>query len=256
MSTYINDAYKYHGKMEDVINILEDIRDKYIKEHFKEQILKYNSPTDIVKNKYLPYESTDFLLKDLDRWQFQDYMKYNEQFCIECQLSVIFYFDFSGIYCQFFRVPYDIIKEYPVFTDYHYQDGSDMSNYDETIEPYALMTDERKTELNEDWDTRKKLWDRVFDYHWSPVNAGFLYDLSPFSTSSSRSEAYNMFNETLNDVVSLRKLKFKQMKIAKDRIDSATLKGESTFHLLKVYNNKFDEPFDPNSDIDEKEIKE
>lgn len=43
------------------------------------------------------------------------------------------------------------------------------------------MTDERKAELEKDWEEREKFWDEVFGASDAPVDSGLVYEFIPFN---------------------------------------------------------------------------
>lgn len=214
MSTKIYDAYKYHGKIEELPEVLHKIMIEFANGgEFKRILMGYNNPYEIINLKRGEKETK--YLKDISNiWDFQDFLETKEgkAFKEDFDLVATVHFDKGNIYCMFFNVPYRLIESNELFTDYHYQDSSDMSNYDEREEPWRLMTEERIIELEKEWDNRRDTWDRIFDYSWSPKTAGFTYGMSPFEDMQQKRVAFKIFKDELNNPVLLRKIKIKRLR--------------------------------------------
>jgi len=230
MSTKIYDAYKYHGKLEDLTKYLIKIKNDFIENDFKKQLITYYSPFDLIQIEKNSKIETIYL-KDINRWQLADYYnsKHGAYFKEDFTLSVVTFFDNDNIYCKFNNVNFKLIEKYNVFADYHYQNQTDMSNYNEDDEPWKEMATERQVELEDGWNIRKKTWDKIFSNTWNTYDVGVSYDLSPFSNSM-KLEAFNILNNTLNDKKLIRKVKIRHLNYImkhKKQIDEITTNGGS-----------------------------
>jgi hypothetical protein len=57
-----------------------------------------------------------------------------------------------------------------------------MSNYDWEKEKWEDMSEERKKELEKDWDERRDIWDEILGYD-IPSESGFTFDFHPVGYS-------------------------------------------------------------------------
>lgn len=240
MSTKIYDAYKYHGNIENLPKIFSDIVKEFINGgEFKKNILRLYHPYDVINFKHM--NRTIKFIKDIDdMWAFGDYINNKDfnPFIDEFNMSATVHFDRGEIYCMFFNVPYKLVKNSNLFTDFHYQDSTDMSNFDESKEPWSEMSYERKTELENDWDNRRNTWDRIFKHTRSPKLAGLSYDMSPFDDRlENRRNAYHIFKKTFNDPILLRKLKIRRLNYVmnhKKHVDKIIADG-GNIHEIRDY---------------------
>jgi len=85
----------------------------------------------------------------------------------------------GNIYGYFF----DDVQEYSkllltdeICEEYHYQNQTDMSNYDWDKEKWNDMTKERQDELEKDWEERYQIWEDVLGYGTFSEN-GLTYEI-------------------------------------------------------------------------------
>jgi hypothetical protein len=184
MSTKIYDAYKYEGNLQSLLNQLKDIRKEYQEE--RANILSVMGKLEIeVENgkKVMLMDLHKEILGDLF---FGDYLDkrmkigYNEPQNISA--SVVLYPYKEDIYLHFFGLPNHLIKKIDGIKDFHYQNQSDMSNYDWNEEKWEEMSEERQKELEEDWDNRRNIWDEILGYD-IPSESGFTFDFHPVGYS-------------------------------------------------------------------------
>jgi len=184
MSTKIYNAFKFNGTPEQLMVILKDIKKEYT-EQCKNDLSKLKLDEIEFNKKRYPFLEKDMYLKESD---FPDFTLSNiieretiigERSPLNIDASAVVYFH-DGIFVQFFGLPDSIINKHPMFEDYHYQNQSDMSNYDEDKEPIESMTEERLQELNMDWIERRDTWDEILP--WSdpvPSNNGLIFSFIP-----------------------------------------------------------------------------
>jgi hypothetical protein len=105
--------------------------------------------------------------------------------------SVVVYPHKDGnLYVHFFNLSNDTMKKYIDnnyhFEDFHYQNSTDMSNFDNNKENINTMNPERKKELEDEWEHRRKVWDELLPYMAIPLENGFSFiftDKDKISTS-------------------------------------------------------------------------
>lgn len=188
MSTKIYNAYKFKGKHRDIIPFLnkfkpqvekkvQSIFDTWIQRDIEIKIPKLHEDG---LAKFKPSEVGYDSLRLISLWEHlcnQDFvprgnvLHYNPTVCV--------YFFNDDIFMQFFDLDVDGVDE---LEDYHYQNSTDLSNYDWRNEKWNMMTDERKEELEVDWSTRRTIWDTIFSDKLglsTPREAGLSYKLTP-----------------------------------------------------------------------------
>lgn len=225
MSTKIYNAYKYNGNISDLAGIFIDIKEKYISDgYFKEKLLRYYHPYDRIDLKISDTYTIKYL-KDIDSiWDFVTFLddgdddSYGKQLKNDITMSVVTLFDKidnenSDIYCIFNNIPTELIDN-KLFVDYHYQNSTDMSNYNETVEPWALMSEDRQVELDTEWEKRELVWNRIFKNSWSPSDIGLSYDVTPLSEFSTKRKLFKIFKEELNNPILIRRIKIKRLRTA------------------------------------------
>ena len=180
MSTKIYDAYKYDGGLHSLLKQLQSIRTEYQEEMIN--ILSIFEKLEIeVEN------GKKVMLKDLHNeilgdMFFGDYLEkrmkigYNEPQNISA--SVVLYPYKDDIYLHFFGLKKKYIDKIEGIRDFHYQNQSDMSNYDWNEEKWEDMSEERQKELEEDWDNRRDIWDEILGYN-TPSESGFSFEFHP-----------------------------------------------------------------------------
>jgi len=194
MSTKIYNAFKFNGNGEELIVILKEIKKEYI-ELTKNKLMKLNySPNWILKKDRYPsllsdltwielkeISCSEFILEDIIRKE----EKIGEYHPFNISASAIIYFCENNIYIQLFGLPRDyqkqILNKYNQFTDYHYQNQSDQSNYDWDKEDWNTMTEERQEELEKEWEERERIWDKIMPDYSSPSELGLSFDFVPIN---------------------------------------------------------------------------
>ena len=181
MSTKIYDAFKFEGTIQELMQELFLIRDKYWEQRrndLKEwgcmslnAILDYDHVTkniepyylknfrdakEDVRNKPLYAQNFDTLNKIL---QAQIQSRLNDP--LNFQASVIIYPNEDGIYLQFFGLRDNSEYINDRFTDIHYQNQTDM--------PEDIS--------EEEWDKRRETWDKIFERNSIPSNTGLSFPL-------------------------------------------------------------------------------
>ena len=192
MSTKIYNAYRFDGNIEELMSILKEIKKEYI-ELTKNILIGLNYNAIKFTKKRYPFLESDITIKELKDSSFgefilQDIIEKEKQrgeynpFNIDA--SVVVYFCESKIYFQFFGLPRDyqslIVKKYKTkFKDYHYQNSTDQSNYNWKKEDWNKMSKERQKELEDEWEERYRIWEKILPDWSSPIDHGLLFDFMP-----------------------------------------------------------------------------
>ena len=184
MSTKIYNVYKFDGKHRDIVPFLDSLREK-TKEELTNRIDKWiyrdypiqiQFPTGELSKKpsEIEYASEIRWLLEYKRQNLgvrTDQLHYDP--------TAVVYFYNNDIFIQFFDFKFEL-TDYPQLSDYHYQNSTDMSNYDWRNENWNDMSDVRKEELTIDWTTRQYIWDQIFTSdRGNPKTAGLSYSLLP-----------------------------------------------------------------------------
>lgn len=186
MSTKIYNAYKFMGTMPELIKILKEIRINY-QEYELEKLTKFKDYT--FKKEYFKFLQKDYSMQELVNEQIgdlilADILEKEMQVChntpMNISSSAVVYFYENDIYVQFFGLNDRYIKEYMnKFVDFHYQDQTDMSNYDWYKDDWQNMSDERKKELNDDWNNREKVWGEIINDYDTFAESGLHFNFNP-----------------------------------------------------------------------------
>lgn len=204
MSTKIYNAFIYKGSTEELLSYLYQIKKEYI-ELMKSRLSKINVDTTFEKKRY-NFLSEDITLKLLKEKSDEPYspkkkytnidfpefvltdiieteMKRSEYHPFNINASAVVYFCENKIYIQFFGLPRDFqkikIESFDKFKDYHYQNSTDMSNYDWDKEDWNQMSKERKEELQNEWCERHRVWEKIMSETVTPSECGLVYDFHP-----------------------------------------------------------------------------
>ena len=54
-----------------------------------------------------------------------------------------------------------------------------MSNYDWDAEPWNEMTEERQEELNNEWNNRRRIWEKIIPGYEAPSECGLTFEFTP-----------------------------------------------------------------------------
>jgi len=174
MSTKIYNGIKFKSNdFNVVLKQLKDLRkpakDIALKELKESKIRVFIGLNDLINSD--PYE----ILKEMEISSNKTYRNHSDML-INFHV-IIFPHKNGNIYGYYFND----IDEYSkliknISDDYHYQNSTDMSNYDWDKEDWNTMSKERQDELEKDWEERCEIWeelmgDRTF------VENGFLYEI-------------------------------------------------------------------------------
>jgi hypothetical protein len=182
MSTKIYNAYKYNDTLCSLINNLKKIRILYQNDKI-DYISKLEDLEVVTENdeKVLLKDLPDNILGEMHLKNFlENIIKrgYNEP--LNIQASAVVYALKSDLYVQFFGIKSDYIKHISNLEDFHYQNNTDMSNYDWDTEKWEDMSEERQQELENDWTNRKNIWDEIFNNNNdTPGESGLCFDFHP-----------------------------------------------------------------------------
>lgn len=192
MSTKIYNAFKFNGEIEELMKIFSDIKSEY-SELTKNKLKKLNPDLVFEKKKY-PFLEKDIKLKDLKNDTFGEFIlsdiiekekiiSGHHPFNIDA--SAVVYFFENNIYVQFFGLPRNyektLLNKLKQFTDYHYQNSTDQSNYNWEEEKWDEMSDERQKELEQEWKERLRVWEGIYrnDLWRAPSECGLVYEFAP-----------------------------------------------------------------------------
>ena len=192
MSTKIYNAYLYSGNMEQLLVLLQDFREEWLKaclqaflRLIRDDFERRRSNPEQVKL----YENDKELMLDsakkiTDKIREETAKKYNlifDFYDIKAAASIYVYD--GKIVLHFFADPCldetrALFEEFletndKCLTDYHYQDQAD---------PYYAfdddLTDEEKDVLEKEYEERGRFYDEIFKRDSAPINAGFQYVIS------------------------------------------------------------------------------
>jgi len=191
MSTKIYNAYIFDGTINELINILKNIREEY-EEHAKKTLLGLSYfHVNFTKKRY-PFLESDMTMKELKESSFGEFTlediiikekSRNEHHPFNIDASSVVYFFEDKLYVQLFGLPRDfqkdIINKYTQFRDYHFQNSTDQSNYDWEKESWSKMSDERQKELEDEWDERDRVWENILPGWSAPSDHGLIFEFTP-----------------------------------------------------------------------------
>lgn len=180
MSTKVYDAYKYDGDLKSLIDTLKTLRKQYQEDKIETLSKFENLEIEVEDGKKV-------LLKNLQEeilgemffgMYLEKAMRKGYNLPSNIQASAVVYSYEDDLYVKFFGIKSEYIDDLSGFTDYHYQNQSDISNYDWDAENWEDMTEERQKELEDDWDIRCKVWDDIIGNE-TFSEAGLLFDFHP-----------------------------------------------------------------------------
>lgn len=191
MSTKIYNAFIFNGNTEELMSILKDIKSEYY-EFLKKKLTNLNFSKWILEKKRYRFLEKDYTWQEFKQSEFPEYVledimhienKRGEWHPLNIQASAVVYHCEDKVYVQFFGFDRDFQKiqldKYNQFQDYHYQNSTDMSNYDWDEEPWDSMTEERQNELEKEWEERYRVWEKIMP-DWSiPSESGLVYEFAP-----------------------------------------------------------------------------
>ena len=186
MSTKIYNAFKYKGKLAELIDSLKEIKKNYLNDKI-DDLVKFGEL--VITKKDVDLIEEDIKIKDLYKKPlgdliFSDFLErqiklgYNTPLNIEA--SCVVYGHKNDIYIQFFGLNtkyYDIIVD--KIEDFHYQNQADMSNYDWSKEKWDEMTPQRKSQLKRNWNKRKEVWEEIIKDYDTFGESGLTFDFYP-----------------------------------------------------------------------------
>jgi len=175
MSTKVYNGIKFKSKdYNEVLKQLKSLREPAkeiaINDLKNSQIRVFIGMKDLIDND--PYE----VLKNMEISSNKNFRDHED---ISINFHIVVYPHPNGnIYGYFF----DDIREYTkllmvdeICEDYHYQNQSDMSNYDWNID-WKDIPKEKQDELEKDWEEREQIWDDLMG-SGSFTENGFLYEI-------------------------------------------------------------------------------
>jgi len=186
MSTKIYNAYKFNGKTPQLINILKDIRIKYQIDQM-DKLIRFKDY--VFKKEYFKFLDNDYTMVDLMNHYLgdlllSDILEREMQIChntpINISSSSVVYFYDNDIYIQFFGLDEKYLQDYKdLLIDFHYQNQTDMSNYNWYEEDWQNMTEERQKELENDWNNRKNIWENIITNNDNFSESGLIFNFHP-----------------------------------------------------------------------------
>lgn len=188
MSTKIYNAFKYKGKLSELIISLKEIKEKYINDKI-EELSKFSNM--VITKKDINLVEEDIKIKDLYKKPLGDLifseflekqikMGYNTPLNIDS--SCVIYAHKNDIYIQFFGLNSNYYKNIlDKLEDFHYQNQSDISNYDWKKEKWEEMTPQRKSQLTRNWNKREKVWGEIIKNYDTFGESGLIFNFNPTS---------------------------------------------------------------------------
>lgn len=196
MSIKIYSAYKFKGNGQRFIEFCKYMRNLNV-DNGVQKLLSYAPRIEINDPNYkLTFWDKFFLTRrvfpkvKLESLYLTDIYDYLEELSVKYSHdphplnlsgSIVAYFHKDSIYVQFFmsKSLFEKISDEfkDLLEDFHYQNQSDMSNYDSYDEPWEEMTKERQTELEDDWEFRRQVWEEILDEKGVPSDNGLIYEL-------------------------------------------------------------------------------
>lgn len=191
MSTKIYNAFKFNGNNEELISIFKNIKLEYY-DYLQNKLTKLNFNKWNLEKKRYKFLEKDYTWKEFKELDFPEYIledifqvenKRGEWHPLNIDASSVVYHCEEKIYVQFFGFDRDFLKnqldKYSQFEDYHYQNSTDQSNYDDDKEPWNEMSEERQKELEKEWKERYRIWEKIMP-DWSiPSECGLIYNFTP-----------------------------------------------------------------------------
>ncbi len=189
MSTKIYNAYLFNGGYDEILPLVKKLRNVST-EKLKNEVSKKIIMNSQILVKHFPWIGEDKKISSLE------WLDVSRVLCdIFKSDSLIDFYDFNAPSCviylvdgkiafQFFQLYKEVenlIQSDPRFTDYHYQNSTDQSNYNWRKEKWEEMSEDRKNELVRDWDDREIFWDKVFDSVSTPLDSGLTYNFYPWN---------------------------------------------------------------------------
>lgn len=192
MSTKIYNAYKFEGKIIELLPALKKVSKKYT-----ENRLKFLSL--VALRSYMPAKDEGryvmqsiarkeaYKRKDLLKKRVKEANDANTRDSDVTDASAVVYFHKNNIYVQFFG---DFIVDSSInkrlFKDFHYQTSTDCP----------------ENVTNREWNRREKIWDEIFGSSGIPNIEGFIYLL--FIESEYREFLWKKLNE-IEDYLLIKK---------------------------------------------------
>lgn len=190
MSTKIYNAYQFLGTSEELMVILKELKKDYY-EYLKTFLKNLHYSNHVFEKKRYPFLEQDLTFKELKQKDFADYLlediihkeiKIGDWHPLNIDSSAVVYFFENKIFIQFFGLPKEFrsfIDKNNKFKDYHYQNSTDMSNYNWDDEDWNTMTEERQTELESEWNERRKIWNEIMPDYSVPSECGLTFEFTP-----------------------------------------------------------------------------
>lgn len=179
MSTKIYNAYKVKNmNLFELLKYFQEMRKEILQKYTNEHLINFDRVQMDKESEELDFVD-DVLsrLKKLDDTNTDD--PYDPKKFYVVSSVVVYPHKNENLYVHFFNVRQDILKEYiednSHFEDFHYQNSTDMSNFDMKKENINTMSTERKKELEDEWEHREEIWDDLLPYMAIPVENGFTF---------------------------------------------------------------------------------
>jgi hypothetical protein len=132
MSTKIYDAYKYEGNLSSLLSTLQEIKITYLNSKIGMFSLLDKLEIEVEDGKKVMVK--DLHQEILGEMFFGDFLRETMRKGLSdpmnIEASAVVYPHNNDLYVMFFGINHRVIKEHKDFKDFHYQDQSDMSNYD------------------------------------------------------------------------------------------------------------------------------
>jgi len=181
MSMKNYDAYIFNNDINNLMPFLINIR-KYHLKKFSLILKQFKNFTFFTKD--YNFLDDDTQLKNLKPHQLALILTHimNQQYNtpLNMQAHAVVFFHNKRIIIKFFGISNDYLSNYSDFLiDYHYQNQSDLSNYDFKYENWNDMSDKRKSQLLSDWNERKNTRNDLIPNYSTFSENGLSYDFYP-----------------------------------------------------------------------------
>ena len=181
MSTKIYDAYKVKDMtLFDLLKYFQKMKNEILQYYANNMIVDFDKLQLDKGSETIDFVDVSKILEISDNMNTDNPYDTRKIYVVS---SVVIYPHRNGdLYVHFFNVKNNIMKKYIInnqrFEDFHYQNSSDMSNFNMKKENINTMTSERREELERDWNYRREVWDELLLGLAIPSENGFIFEFT------------------------------------------------------------------------------
>lgn len=181
MSTKIYDAYKVKDMtLFDLLKYFQKMKNEILQYYANNMIVDFDKLQLDKGSETIDFVDVSKILEISDNMNTDNPYDTRKIYVVS---SVVIYPHRNGdLYVHFFNVKNNIMKKYIInnqhFEDFHYQNSSDMSNFNMKKENINTMTSERREELERDWNYRREVWDELLSGLAIPSENGFIFEFT------------------------------------------------------------------------------